>query len=127
MTVPASHSRAALEAFKDAVADDYAGVSRHGDDCVVFPADVTVNEFVEAIGDRHPLATTVIFVREDGAQFIATWREPRSLWERALAKVGRYPTDIEILPPTGGPLYRDSHSRSKRALVQYEHRAFAAA
>lgn len=125
MSAPTSPSRAALEAFKQAVADDYAGVSRHGDDCIVFPADVSVDEFLNAIGDRHPLTTMVVFVREDGAQFIATWREPRSLWERLVAKIGRYPTDIEILPPTGGPLYRDSYSRSKRALVQYEHRAFA--
>jgi len=125
MSVPPSPSHAALEAFKQAVADDYAGVSRHGDDCVVLPADISVSEFLDAIGDRHPLSTTVIFVREDGAQLIATGRQPRSLREHLLAKIGWYPTDIEILPPTGGPPYRESHSRSKRALVRFEHRAFA--
>jgi hypothetical protein len=125
MSAPTSPSHAALEAFKQAVADDYAGVSRHRDDCMVFPADVSVSEFLDAVGERHPASTTVIFVREDGAQFIATGRQPRTLRERVLAKVGRYPTDIEILPPTGGPLYRESFSHSKRALVRYEHRAFA--
>ncbi|HET6506266.1 MAG TPA: hypothetical protein VFG42_05725 [Baekduia sp.] len=91
----------------------------------MFPADVTFREFVDAIGDRRRLTTTVVFVREDGAHLVARWREPRSLWERLLSKIGRYPTDIEILPSTGGTLYRDTNSRSKRALVRFEHRAFA--
>src|SRR4051794_35927640 len=125
MSATTTHRRAALEAFKRAVIDDYASESRYRDDCIVFPADVSVTEFLDAIGERQPLMTTVVFVRADGARLIATGREPNTLRERLLAKIGRYPIDVEILPPTGGTLYRDTYSRSKRDLVRYEHRAFA--
>lgn len=123
-------SNPALDAFKRAVVDDYSGQARYAMDTVVLPAEIDLRGFLRAVEPYDPETTTVVFVRGDGAQLIASPRSPRSLRERVLARLWGHPIDVEILPGEGRPrLYHDDrrYARTSRAIVKHELRAFAGA
>jgi hypothetical protein len=121
-------TQATLEAFTRSCIDDYNGNTRHPNHSVFLPAAISSADFVKCFARRSLAATPVVFVRDDSAEMILTPRLPRTLRERALALLGRVSFDVEVRPADGSTLYQGiASARSPRAVVAYEHRAFALA
>lgn len=119
-----------LKAFQRAITDDYAGSPRYPhSDVLVFPAEFDKEDFFAAVEQRDPTTTTVIFVRDDGAELIISPRAPKSLLERIFARIGVVPHDVEAREPERSmALYHDElYARGPRALVRLEKRSFAGA
>jgi hypothetical protein len=120
-----SRTTTSIEAFTQAVLADYQGEPRYPAGSVVLPAAIELDEFVAAMRQHDPHRTTVVFVRDDGAELILTPRPARSLAERVRARFGVLPLDVTVRPAHGRELYHDRRSVRTRDVVAYERRVFA--
>jgi hypothetical protein len=121
-------SPATTQAFKRAVAADYAGEPLYPDGAVIMPGRISSRDMRRVLSGRDALTTPLVFVENNGLHVVFAPQEtPRNLRQRLLAKLGVVWFDIELRDRNGGPLRlrRGRPARGPRHLARLERHAFS--